>query len=311
MKNYLVLLFYFVAIELICGTQNSQAQTLSSDTIGSQTSNNENQKTTNILSKTESEAELDDMGSPSLRRNPEEGEEFEPQRIPLRIPSRNYYRIAPSITIINPSGYGASWGSAGIGIGLQERVRFRDEADGVIGLGFGLGNPSKNVGLQVGVSLVDVDSPFRDGAINFKLHRRLPEDIGIAVGTQGAVTWGDTDGGSSVYGVLTKRFALKQDRTKPFSELYTTLGVGGGQFRSESDIDDGVESVGVFGSISLKMFQPLSIITEWSGQDLTIGTSIVPFRNVPLTIVPAVTDITGTAGDGARFIFGLGYSFSF
>ena len=311
MKNYLVLLFYFVAIELICGTQNSQAQTLSSDTIGSQTSNNENQKTTNILSKTESEAELDDMGSPSLRRNPEEGEEFEPQRIPLRIPSRNYYRIAPSITIINPSGYGASWGSAGIGIGLQERVRFRDEADGVIGLGFGLGNPSKNVGLQVGVSLVDVDSPFRDGAINFKLHRRLPEDIGIAVGTQGAVTWGDTDGGSSVYGVLTKRFALKQDRTKPFSELYTTLGVGGGQFRSESDIDDGVESVGVFGSVSLKMFQPLSIITEWSGQDLTVGTSIVPFRNVPLTIVPAVTDITGTAGDGARFIFGFGYSISF
>lgn len=311
MKNYLTLLFYFVAIELICSDRNTQAQTLNSNTTQPPTRIDENQKTTNILSQTESETELEDMGLPSLRRNPDEGEQFEPQRIPLRIPQRNYYRIAPSITIINPSGYGASWGSAGIGIGLQERVRFRDDADGVIGLGFGLGNPRKNVGLQVGVSLVDVDRPFRDGAINFKLHRRLPEDISIAVGTQGAVTWGDTDGGSSVYGVVTKRYALKEDRTKPFSELYTTLGVGGGQFRSESDIDDGVESVGVFGSVSLKMFQPLSIITEWSGQDLTIGASIVPFRNVPLTLVPAVTDITGTAGDGARFIFGLGYSISF
>lgn len=311
LKKHFILLFYFFAIELIYGTQSSQAQTLSSNNVGSPTGNNENQKTTNTISQTEPESESEDMGLPSLRRNPDEGEQFEPQRIPLRIPQRNYYRIAPSITIINPSGYGASWGSAGIGIGLQERVRFRDDADGVIGLGFGLGNPRKNIGFQVGVSLVDVDAPFRDGAINFKLHRRLPEDISIAVGTQGAVTWGDTDGGSSVYGVVTKRYALKEDRTRPFSELYTTLGVGGGQFRSESDIDEGVESVGVFGSVSLKMFQPLSIITEWSGQDLTIGTSIVPFRNLPLTIVPAVTDITGAAGDGARFIFGLGYSFSF
>ena len=311
MKNFLTLLFYFVAIDLVCFGQNSHAQTLKSNPTQPQSKINQNQKTTSILSQTESEIESNDMGLPSLRRNPNEGEEFEPQRIPLRVPGRNYYRIAPSITIINPSGYGASWGNAGIGIGLQERVRFRNESDGVIGLGFGLGNPRKNVGLQVGVSLVDVSSPFRDGAINFKLHRRLPEDISVAVGTQGAVTWGDTDGGSSVYGVLTKRFALKEDRTRPFSELYTTLGVGGGQFRSESDIDDEVESVGVFGSVSLKMFQPLSIITEWSGQDLTIGASIVPFRNVPLTIVPAVTDITGAAGDGARFIFGLGYSFSF
>ncbi len=47
------------------------------------------------------------------------------------------------------------------------------------------------------------------------------------------------------------------------------------------------------------------------GQDLTIGTPIVPFRNLPLVVVPAVTDITGTAGNGARFIIGAGYSFSF
>ena len=86
---------------------------------------------------------------------------------------------------------------------------------------------------------------------------------------------------------------------------------GGGQFRSESDIDNEIESVGVFGSVALKIIQPLSLITEWSGQDLTIGTSIVPFRNIPLAIVPAITDITGSAGDGTRFIFGIGYSFSF
>ena len=253
-----------------------------------------------------------EKGSPSLRRQPTGGERFEPQRIPLRIPlPKQPYRASPSITIINPSAYGASWGSFGIGFGFQERARFIDQSDGVIGLGFGLGNPQKNVGAQIGVSLVDVSSPFRDGAVNLKLHRRLPQDFSIALGVQGITTWGNTDGGSSVYGVTTKRFRLKQDRTKPFSELYASLGLGGGQFRSESDINNGNETIGVFGSLAVKIIEPVGLVTEWTGQDLTIGIPLVLFRRVPLVIVPAITDITGTAGDGARFVVGAGYSFSF
>lgn len=252
-------------------------------------------------------------GSPALRRIPNQGEQqFEPTRIPLRIPTyRTPYRVAPSITIINPSGYGAAAGSAGVGVGFQERVRFKDDADGVIGLGFGLGNPQKNIGLQVGVSLVDVSDPFRDGAINLKLHRRLPSDFSVATGVQGLATWGDTDGGSSVYGVTTKRLVLNQNRSKAFSEIYASVGIGGGQFRLEDDIDDGVESVGVFGSLAVRVIEPINLITEWTGQDLTIGVSVVPFRNIPLVIVPAVTDVTGAAGDGGRVILGVGYSISF
>lgn len=257
-------------------------------------------------------AESSDSGIPSLRRQPTGGERFEPQRIPLQIPfPKPAYRTSPSITIINPSAYGASWGNAGIGIGYQERARFRDESDGVIGLGFGLGNPLKNVGVQIGISLVDVSSPLRDGGINVKLHRRLPADVSVALGVQGAVKWGNTDGGSSVFGVATKRIKLRQDRTKAFSEMYTTLGVGGGQFRSESDINNGNENVGVFASLAVKVIQPVGFVAEWSGQDLTLGVPLVLFRRLPIVIVPAITDVTGSAGDGTRFIVGLGYSFSF
>jgi hypothetical protein len=254
-----------------------------------------------------------DNGSPSLRLQPFESEQqkFEPTRIPLRLPKFEYYRSSPSVTIINPSAYGASWRTAGIGIGLQERTRFTEDADGVIGLGFGLGNPTKNVGVQLGVTLVDVTAPFRDGALNVKFHRRLPSDFSVALGVQGLATWGDTDGGSSGYGVVTKKFTFKKDRSQPWSELYTSIGIGGGQFRSESDIRNDVNSLGVFGSLALRAIEPVNVITEWSGQDLTIGLSIVPFRELPLVVVPAVTDITGTAGDGARFIFGVGYGFNF
>lgn len=256
--------------------------------------------------------ESGDNGSPSLQRTPTQGEsEFEPQRIPLILPSRRRYRSSPSITIINPSGYGASWGSAGIGIGLQQRARFVDEADGVFGFGFGLGDPNKYVGLQIGVTLVDLDNIFRDGKLNLKLHHRFGNDLSAAVGIQGFTTFGDTDGGSSGYGSITKKFSLKPNIRQPFSELYTTVGIGGGQFRSESDINNDVESLGVFGSVAVRVIEPMSAIAEWSGQDLTIGVSIVPFRKLPLVIIPAITDITGTAGDGARFVFGAGYSFSF
>ena len=93
--------------------------------------------------------------------------------------------------------------------------------------------------------------------------------------------------------------------------MYVSLGMGGGQYRSESDIQNEVESVGVFGSLAVRVFEPVSLITEWSGQDLTIGTSIVPFKKLPIVIVPAVTDITGSAGDGARFVVGVGYSISY
>ena len=312
MNKSLKLLIGIITFNFFYPLKSSGAENISFQHTKQSSNLNWEQQFFNTLSKAESDNQAEDSGIPSLRRKPSDGDNrFEPQRIPLRIPRKRYYRISPGITIMNPSGYGASWRNAGIGFGFQERVRFRSESDGVFGLGFGLGNPRKNIGFQIGISLVDLSSPLQDGAVNLKLHRRLPENFSIAIGTQGAITWGDTDGGSSVYGVVTKRFILKQDRTKLFSELYTSLGVGGGQFRSESDIDDGVESIGVFGSVSLKIAQPVSLITEWTGQDMTIGASIVPFRSLPLAVVPAIADITGSAGDGARFIFGVGYSFSF
>jgi hypothetical protein len=263
-------------------------------------------------------------GGQNLRRKPSQNEqEFEPESLPLIVPGLEEiqeeplptpyvpYKASPNISIVTPSGYGADWGKIGIGVGYQERTRFTDTGDGVIGFGFGLGDAQNLVGLQVGLTLVDVSDPFNDGSISFKLHRRLPFDMSVAVGVQGGFTFGVTDGGSSVYGVLTKRFALNQDLREPFSEIYTSIGVGGGQFRSEADVQNGNETVGVFGSVAVRLAEPISLITEWTGQDLTVGISFVPFRNIPFVIVPAFTDVTNSAGNGGRFILGAGYSFSF
>lgn len=236
---------------------------------------------------------------------------FQPQRIPAAFRKKRTGGVtSPSVTIQTPSAYGKSWGSASVGLGLQSRTRFTDTADGVIGFGIGFGDAQKSVGLDVSLGIVDLDN-LQDGTISFKLHRRLPEDFAVAFGVKNVLTFGETDGGTSAYGVVTKMFRLQDSDTKSFSRLYVSVGIGGGQFRSESDINNKVDSIGVFGSVALRVAQPVNAIAEWTGQDLTLGLSITPFKNTPLVISPAVSDITGNAGDGARFIFGIGYGFSF
>ena len=255
--------------------------------------------------------------APSLQPQPSAPGEvpFQPQNLPL-LPLGNQrqpgYRANPGITIINPSAYGKSWGSASVGLGLQTRTRFTNSADGVFGIGFGLGDAQRWVGLDVGVTVTDLlETPAADGTVSFKLHRQLPGDFTIAVGVQNAIAWGNTDGGTSPYGVVTKRFRLQESTENLFSQLYVSVGVGSGQFRSELDIQSDRNSIDLFGSIAVRVVEPVSAIAEWTGQDLTVGLSVVPFQNIPLVITPAVTDITGKAGDGSRFILGVGYLISF
>lgn len=240
--------------------------------------------------------------------------QFQPQRIPL-IPKpkvQDEVFSSPGISIITPTGYGQFFGNAAIGVGFQGRTRFTEQSDGAIGLSFGLGNPQKSVGFDVGVSIFNLKDSFGDrGAFSFKLHRLFPDDISLALGWQNAIVWGTTDAGSSGYLAASKLFRLQDSVKQPFSQLYLTAGVGTGQFRTESQINDKVDTVGVFGSASLRVIEPVNAIAEWTGQDLTLGISFTPFRKIPLVITPAIADVTNNAGDGARFILGVGYGFSF
>ncbi|MEM8603161.1 MAG: hypothetical protein AAGF24_04940 [Cyanobacteria bacterium P01_H01_bin.121] len=218
---------------------------------------------------------------------------------------------APGVTISNPSAQSLSWGTIGLGLGFQERTRFSNTADGGLGLGVGLGDAQRAVGVQVGLGLVDLSDLFADGSLSVEIHRELNPDWTIALGVNGLATWGAPDGGSSLYGVTTKRFRLRSNPRQPLSELTVSLGIGGGQFRSEQDILAEIDSVGIFGSAAVRIVEPVSGIVEWTGQDLTLGLSITPIPQLPLVLNPAVSDITGNAGDGARFIFGAGFGFRF
>ncbi|MGA1476591.1 MAG: hypothetical protein ACO4AI_15800, partial [Prochlorothrix sp.] len=93
-------------------------------------------------------------------------------------------------------------------------------------VGFGVGDPIETVGFQVGLGFVDLSDPTADGTVSLKLHRQMPHDLSLAVGATGVLTWGGPDGGSSVYGVATKRFQTREDASQPFRGCLETSAKG-------------------------------------------------------------------------------------
>jgi hypothetical protein len=185
-------------------------------------------------------------------------------------------------SISTPTGFGAQTGDIFFGATYQERARFTDKDDGAVVLGFGLGDARKLVALETAVSIYDLfGDTFEEGGVSFKVHRLFPGDFAVAVGVENAISWGNTDGGQSVYGVVSKVFRLRENSTDPLSSVTTSVGIGGGRFRSEDNIEEGDESPNVFGSVGLQVAEPISLIAEWTGQDLNLGASITPIPGVP------------------------------
>lgn len=256
---------------------------------------------------------VDTNVSPELQRLRQEFLIEEPQlRQQILSAKLAEFVVTPSGSISTPSAFGATFGQIFGGFGFQSRTRFTNQADGGLALGGGLGDPQKIVGLDVTLAILSLfgDNAGR-GSFSFKIHRSLPESFAVALGFENAINWGGTDGSSSIYGVVSKFFQLTETTKEPFSQLTLSLGVGGGRFRSEGAIEDGVNSLGVFASAGLRIVEPVSAIVEWSGQDLNAGISLIPFPKVPLTVNLAGADLTGNAGDGARFVMSIGYNYFF
>jgi hypothetical protein len=227
----------------------------------------------------------------------------------------------PGSSISTFTAFGADWRDVYAAAVYQRRTRFpsrrRDvlKADGAVAFGIGLGDARRLVGLEITAALYDLlpeeGDRYREYSVSFKLHRRLSDDLALAAGVENLLADGENDGGTSAYGVVTKVFRLRDTPNRPFSRLTTSLGVGNGRFRSEDRIYREEDGANVFGSVGLLVARPLAVVGDWTGQDLNLGLSIAPLRHVPLIITPALADVTGRAGDGTRFILGVGLGYSF
>lgn len=230
---------------------------------------------------------------------------------------------APSVSVQTPIGFGGYWRTASAGIVFVHRTRFTRDADASFAASIGLGDPETAVGLDASIAITGFSNDLGEqdnaggGSLSFQVSRNLPNNFGVAVGAQNIVTWrsGASDNGESVYFVASKILPLKPNLSEPFSLAFLSLGLGNGIYRFEDDFDPrddwGGTPFNVFGSAAVNLSENINGIVEWTGQDLTLGMSIVPFKQVPLVFTPSFIDVTGSAGDGMRFNASLVYSIAF
>jgi hypothetical protein len=228
-------------------------------------------------------------------------------------------RNSPGSSSGTPTAYGAEFGDVFVGAGYQHRTRYtkglpwRQRCDGAVTGGFGLGDPGRVLGIELAfTSFSTIRSGFfRTSSFSFKVHRELPWNLAIAYGWEDAIHSRGTDGGSSMYGVVSSYIRTRETYGSPFSSITLSAGVGDSRFLPEQAFYEGKHGVNAFGSIGVRVLSPVSLLADWTGQDLMLGASIVPFVRFPLFITPAFADVTGRAGDGARFVMGVGANFNF
>jgi hypothetical protein len=232
------------------------------------------------------------------------------RNLALRHPASHLVAV-PAASISSPTAFGAEMGQGFVGFAYQARTRFTHLSDGAAVVAAGIGDRQRAVALELALTTYSTlhGGPFETGGVSFKLHRAVGEHTGVAVGVENALDWGGSDAGRSPYAVATHVVELRPDAAQPFSAVTATLGVGAGRFRSENDVAADHATVNVFGALGVQVIEPVSVSADWNGQDLFTGVSVSPSRHLPLVLNAGLADVTGTAGDGVRFIFSAGLGF--
>jgi len=215
-------------------------------------------------------------------------------------------RASPGSSVQSPTAFGAEWGDIYLGAGYTQRMRYvhgANQMDGAVLAAMGFGNARKNFGVEATLtSFSTVRSGFgKHSSLSFKVHRELSRSFAIAAGWEDAIRTNGTDGGTSGYVVASSWY----------KRLTASAGVGGGRFQTESALADKKSGINLFGSVACELASAMSLIADWSGQDLGIGASLVPLQRIHFYIEPGLVDLTGSAGDGARFVLGVGFGFKF
>jgi hypothetical protein len=237
----------------------------------------------------------------------------------------DFFRGSPGTSGGSPVAFGPAMGDIWVGGAYVNEIRrayiakntFAAGAlhdDGLAAFGFGLGDATEGLGLS---TVITSYSPYRLGlgdhtTVSAQIFRHVNETMSIAIGGENALTAGGDKENGSYYGVLSKIFWNPISGQQAWLQSITVSGgVGNGRFRTIEQIRKGEETVGVFASVGLLFHEQVSMISDWTGQDLNIGVTVVPFKKFPLALTPTLTEVLGIANSSARFLIsaGIGYHF--
>ncbi len=189
--------------------------------------------------------------------------------------------------------------------------------DGIVGLGYGMGDPVLRVGLQIGTAISDL-SQFNNVSFSFKLHRYLARGTTIALGAESLFSDDaiSDDAGDSFYLVVSHVVqSLGLDRPG-IGRVHVSVGLGSGRFARKSDRDfsegKGRNGTIVFANVAVEVARGTNMVLEWSGTNLLTGVSrTVQVQRVPISLSLGLADLTAYSGDGARLVAAAAMALAF
>jgi S-layer homology domain len=241
-----------------------------------------------------------------------------------------------------PTAFGASWGNLFLGGSFQNETRpnvysnpnlpsdaaatATDKQKGgdyyAYSVGLGLGDARNLIGLETVATTYNAGKAglFNNGGVSFKAHKLLGDNFAIAGGYENAITFGQsfpsdpngTNGGQTGYGVAS--LILNPDPNLGFfSNTTLSVGAGAGRFRNIGDIRANRDTINVFGSLGTRLSSNFSLVTDWNGQDLSVGLPItIPFGGgSSFQVTPALVDLVNGESGGSRFTVSGGLGFQF
>jgi hypothetical protein len=221
----------------------------------------------------------------------------------------------PGFTFGAPTGLVPGAGVAFAGVsGITSS---RTDTDGAVSAGMGWGDPMNSIGGAVSLGIGSIDpsdgGAFNRGSLNVSLGHTFTEyGFGAAIGVTNVDLWHKSRQDrvdESLYAALTQ--LLPND----IAPIIITAGVGNNGYTNINrglTADQRKDEVDFFAAGAVYLIPQVSLILDYTSGMTTLGTSIVPFPDYPITIGLAAQDLSKQlVEDEVKFLgtIGAGYAF--
>jgi hypothetical protein len=225
-------------------------------------------------------------------------------------------KSSPGTSFGSPVGFGAQMGDVFTGLSLTTLGPGQSNGDGVVSdnldgsgsIGFGLGNSSTAIGVEIVANIISLNDSFaEDGNLSLKLHRRIGSRGSVALGVESTAGWGGAKNvDESYYASYSYYGTLTPDNPMNPHGFMITGGIGDNRFVKTSSNDDFAPFVSAGFNINRRM----SVIADYSAEKVNLGISFVPIVALPITILLGAVDVTEEDADTEATI-SAGFSFNF
>jgi hypothetical protein len=222
---------------------------------------------------------------------------------------------SPNLNPGVPSAFIANWGDVYITGVAATAGATRPDADGSFVGGFGLGDATKAVAVEVNGGCGSFKNFCGNGGLGFRIGRVLIQKptrlLALAAGWQNAVQWGYEGIQDNIYSAgLTYAFPLRPINSGFGQTLQINAGIGNSSFAPYSATNS-EDQIGGFASIGVELSPAVGISAGWSGRGANAQISYSPFRNTPLTLSLLGADLFNQNPAGTVAVFSVSWGTSY